>query len=286
MSALAHVQLPALMRETRGAPDVVLGVIDSAIDALHPQLEARVVQNRSLFSPTGRETAHGTFVAGVLGARRDSGAPGICPNCPIVSRPLFEDRPGAETTLGELARAIHDCIAQDVAVINLSVEARVGAGDTRPLHAALDAAAKRGIAVITAAGNAGALEGSPLTEHPWVLPVVACDAAGAPLASSTLSRGIALYGLCAPGKNVTSLGVGGSLARMSGASVGAPFVTGAFALLRTLFPHAPTSTLLHALRSPSPSPSPRRALVPPRMNATAALRRLEHEMSVDRRSYV
>jgi hypothetical protein len=32
---------------------------------------------------------HGTFVTGMLFARRNSVAPAICPNCTLILRPIF-----------------------------------------------------------------------------------------------------------------------------------------------------------------------------------------------------
>jgi len=44
------------------------------------------------YSVPGRPAcSHGTLVAGVLSARRDSLHPGICPGCTLVVRPIFSD---------------------------------------------------------------------------------------------------------------------------------------------------------------------------------------------------
>src|SRR5436853_614040 len=41
--------------------------------------------------PTSAACNHGTFVAGILVARRGSVAPGICPGCTLLLRPIFID---------------------------------------------------------------------------------------------------------------------------------------------------------------------------------------------------
>jgi subtilisin family serine protease len=58
-------------------------------------------------------------------------------------------------------------------VINLSV-ALEGASPRgrRSLQEALDFALHRGVLVVAAAGNQGAIGGSVITRHPWVTPVL------------------------------------------------------------------------------------------------------------------
>src|SRR6185369_6728162 len=68
---------------------------------------------------------HGTFVAGILSAKRASVAPGICPNCTLLVRPIFGETAAAKdealsATPDELAQAIHDCIDADARVLNVS----------------------------------------------------------------------------------------------------------------------------------------------------------------------
>jgi len=68
---------------------------------------------------------HGTFVAGILLCKRGSAAPGICPNCTLLIRPIFAETTAANSQdakcdPGELATAIIDCIDAGAHVINLS----------------------------------------------------------------------------------------------------------------------------------------------------------------------
>ena len=62
----------------------------------------------------GAACRHGTFVAGILGAKRGAEAPALCPGCTIVVRPIFSDRfsgglvPSAPPE--ELAAAVVDCV--------------------------------------------------------------------------------------------------------------------------------------------------------------------------------
>ncbi|HSS50806.1 MAG TPA: S8 family serine peptidase, partial [Thermoanaerobaculia bacterium] len=121
--------------------------------------------------------------------------------------------------------------------------------------------------VVAAAGNGGTLGGSLLTRHPWVLPVAACDRRGRPFGASNLGASIGRRGLAAPGEAVTSLGTDGRPLTLAGTSFAAPFVTGAAALLLSLFQAASAADLKLALTRPGVR---RRSVVPPLLDARAA----------------
>jgi subtilisin family serine protease len=217
---------------------------------------------------------HGTFVAGILCAKRGSGAPAICPGCTLLVRPIF-----AETTSPngdmlsakpeELAEAILDCIHAGAHVLNLSAAlAQPSIKSERALEEALDQATKRGVIVIVAAGNQGTLGSTAITRHPWVIPVAAYDLQGRPMNHSNLGTSIGRRGLGAPGDRITSLGAGGKPLTLGGTSAAAPFVTGVIALLWSEFPTATAAEVKFAATQAS---TPRRTtVVPPLLNAWAA----------------
>ena len=74
-------------------------------------------------------------------------------------------------------------------------------------EAALDHAMRRGVLVVAAAGNQATVGSTVITRHPWVIPVVAYDADGAPMGQSNFGNSIGRRGLGAPGDRVTSLRV-------------------------------------------------------------------------------
>src|SRR5437867_1397025 len=90
-----QVGLPALMALTGGSPDVVIGLIDGLVAVDHPNLAgARIRQAEPGLSTAAPETgyerfAHGTSIAGILVARRGTDVVSICPDCTVLSRPLF-----------------------------------------------------------------------------------------------------------------------------------------------------------------------------------------------------
>jgi subtilisin family serine protease len=278
-SPLDLVNLSRLMERAAGRLEVVVGLIDGPVAAGHADLTTENIRSiapqgtGSLERAAGAARAHGTYVAGILSARRHSGAPAICPGCTLLVRPIFLEPAGGSADTpsaspGELADAIVDCIEAGALILNLSVALATPSPNREPkLEQALYHAAARGTIVVAAAGNQGTLGGSAITRHPWVIPVAACDAVGRPVAASNLGGSIARRGLMAPGDAVTSLGTNGKPVTSGGTSAAAPFVTGAIALLWSMFPDARPAEV----RSVVTGASVRRAtIVPPLLDAWAA----------------
>src|SRR6266481_1597370 len=91
-SPLSAVNLTALMERTAGRPEVIVGLIDGSVAATHPDLATENIQILSQASDraqaNGAALTHGTFVAGILAARRGTAAPAICPGCTFVVRSI------------------------------------------------------------------------------------------------------------------------------------------------------------------------------------------------------
>mgnify|MGYP003694244113 CR=1 FL=1 len=130
-SPLDLVNLTPLMELARGRAETIIALIDGPVATSHPDLlgsnireipgacQARGDQTRSF------ACMHGTFVAGILIAKRGSPAPAICPDCTLLVRPIFAETSATEApmpsaTPEELARAIVDCIDAGARIINLS----------------------------------------------------------------------------------------------------------------------------------------------------------------------
>ena len=282
------VKLTALMGLTRGRPDVVVGLIDGPVNLNHPDLaSATIRETPGRFSgacalASSAACMHGTFVAGILSANRNSLAPAICPNCTLLVRPVFKEailgngrtRNGAFASLPsatpqELAQAIIETLDAGARVINLSAAlAQPSIKSERELEQALDHAAKRGVLVVAAAGNQGIVGSSAITRHPWVIPVVAADAQGRPIDQSNLGNCIGRRGLSAQGHNITSLGADGDTVTSGGTSAAAPFVTGAIALLWSAFPSASVVAVKLAIAAVHNRRRP--TVVPPLLDAWRA----------------
>lgn len=290
VSPLELVKLTELMGRTSGSPAVKVGVIDGPIMTQHPDFgDAHLSEISGTKGAICTQTnsiacLHGTFVAGILCAKRGSVAPAICPDCTFLIRPIF-----GETTVGreqmpsatpqELAAAIIECIDVGVRVINLSLAlAQPSVKGERALEEALDQAAKRSVIIVAAAGNQGTLGSSAIIRHSWVIPVVACNMAGRPTVESNLGHSIGKRGLRAPGDRITSLSADGASQKVGGTSVAAPFVTGAIALLWSEFPGASAVQIKQAISQVATAR--RTSVVPPLLDAAAAAQALR---SINRR---
>jgi len=278
-SPLDAVNLTGLMERSAGKPKVVVGLIDGSVAVTHRDLATesiRILPQASDRAPEHASAAalrHGTFVAGILAAKRGSAAPAICPGCTLVVRPIFLQPSTANASTPsaspeELVEAIIDCAEAGVRILNLSLSLATMSPNQEPhLVQALDYAAAHGTLVVAAAGNQGTVGGSAITRHPWVIPVVACDWAGRPLAVSNLGASIARRGLMAPGDAITSLGSSGQSLTGGGTSAATPFVTGTLALLLSIFPDA---NVAEAKSATTRADVRRAAIVPPVLDAWSA----------------
>lgn len=287
MGPLDLVKLTPLMARTSGRAEIKIGLIDGPVALDHPDLAAHNIREVSGKQSGACSTAsslacmHGTFVAGMLMAKRGSAAPAICPGCTLLVRPIFAETAGANGDIPsakpeELASAIADIVNAGARLINLSaaIEHSSRKGE-RELDEALNYATRRNVLVVVAAGNQGTVGSSVITRHPWVIPVAACDLHGGPTAQSNLGTSIGRHGLSAPGENIASLGSSGEAGTFEGTSVAAPFVTGTIALLWSEFPSASSTEIKLAISASCHHQ--RRSVVPPLLNAWAAYQAMARE---------
>jgi subtilisin family serine protease len=280
MTPLDLVELTPLINRTSGSAGVTIGLIDGPVAMDHPELATDHIRklsangDASCSQTDSMACLHGTFVAGILNAKRGSSAPAICPGCTLLVRPVFTETTASQmqmpsTTPKELAAAIIECVDAGAHCINLSLAlAQPSSRDERELEQVLDHATRRGVIIVAAAGNQGTLGSTAITRHPGVIPVVACDSRGRPTKESNFGNSVGRRGLRAPGTAITSLGVAGKPVTMGGTSVATPFVSGAVALLCSAFPNATPVQVKFAVTQGF---APRRAtVVPPLLNAWAA----------------
>ncbi len=212
------INLTQLMELTSGRPEIVIGLVDGPVVIGHPDLAGENVREiggrigGTCDRASSLACMHGTFVAGILSAKRSSAAPAICPGCTLLVRPIFPETISANelipsATPEALAKAIIECIDAGARLVNLSAALAQppSAKGERALAEALDFAATRGVIVVAAAGNQGTVGSTLITRHPAVIAVIACDRRGRPLDLSNIGSSIGRRGLSAPGEGVTSL---------------------------------------------------------------------------------
>lgn len=243
MDPLQIININSLMAVTSGRPEIVIGIIDGPVEVSHPDLQGARLQTVSPASGARCKAVeipacqHGTFIAGMLYARRGSQAPAISPDCTVMLRPIFCEVASSgqscpEVTPQELASAIIETVGAGARVINLSLGLSTPAMlDHRELRESSDYAFHKGTLLIAASGNQGHIGPVSLFTHPWIIPVAACDPQGRPEPSSNIGLSVGKKGLMSPGVGVTSTSATVGYTQMSGTSVAVPFVTGTIALL-------------------------------------------------------
>ena len=222
---------------------ITVAVIDSGVDARHPQLVGRVVPGTDLLD-TGDGTvdcvSHGTAVASVIAAVPVAGVGfrGLAPAARIlpvrVSEQLVLDGGASGRTVpaAGLAQAIRYAVTHGATVLNLSV---VLYRDDPAVRAAVADALAAGVTVVAAAGNDHA-HGDP-TPYPaaydGVIGVGAIGPAGTRVPSSQVGSYVDIV---APGADVTAAARVQGHGVYEGTSFATPFVAATAALVRQYWP--------------------------------------------------
>jgi subtilisin family serine protease len=190
---------PAAWERTIGDGQIVVGVIDTGIDASQRDLRGRVVPGFDFVhgdTDARDDNGHGTAVAGVVAAAGDNavGVAGYCWRCRLMPlKVLGADGNGLSS---DLARGIVWATDHGARVINASLE---GPADDVAVAAAAAYARAHGALIVAAAGN----DSSSLLGYPAALPGVVS------VAASTPGGGLYAFSnsgaaLAAPGENSTT----------------------------------------------------------------------------------
>jgi cyanobactin maturation PatA/PatG family protease len=236
---MVPLDLGTIWAETRGEPDICLGILDGPVDLAHPSLAgARLTQIETLVparADDGPACRHGTHIASIIFGQPGSAVEGIAPGCSGVIAPVFASGPQNALIMCsqiDLARAILQAVECGAHVINISGGQLSASGDPEPLlEKAIQTCAERNVLVIAAAGNDGCDCLHVPAALDTVLSVGAMDASGAPLAISNWGHAYQAQGILAPGHNILGAVPGGKVGRKSGTSFATAIVTGVAALL-------------------------------------------------------
>ncbi len=223
------------------ARDVVVAVIDTGVDAGHPDLAGAVLPGLDLIGGgTGDPHGHGTQVAGVIASRGDNGIgiAGFCWTCSILPVRAL-DANGAGTS-GTVASGVQWAADHGADVINLSL---AGSRESQALATAIAYARARGAVVIAAAGNDGTAEPRYPAASAGVVGVVATAEDDHPY--DWASRG-GWADVAAPGCTVTT-DTGSAYDHVCGSSLASPAVAGAVALALSRVPEATPAQVEAAL---------------------------------------
>jgi subtilisin family serine protease len=166
---------------TRGAPEVLVAVIDSGIDRTHPEIKDRTIRGYDFADDDpdslsgSRINLHGTSVAGLIGSAADGvGLTGLAPQVRLLDVRVCDTEGRCRFTA--IAAGIRFAVERGARVINLSLG---GFFDDANVRTAIQEAIAKGVIVVAAAGNGGARAVAFPAAYPGVIAVAATDRQGA-----------------------------------------------------------------------------------------------------------
>ncbi|UXY24345.1 S8 family peptidase [Streptomyces cynarae] len=222
----AQINAPAAWKAGYEGQGVKVAVLDTGVDAAHPDLAGRIAESKD-FSGSGNTVdhfGHGTHVASIVGgtgAASSGSRKGVAPKAELlIGKVLGDDGYGSES---QVIDGMEWAAAEHAKVVNMSLGSDEPTDGTDPMSQALNTLSASGDTLfVVAAGNAGqsgdSTIGSPGAADA-ALTVGAVDRDDS-LASFS-SRGPRL-GDKAVKPDVTAPGVGIVAARASGTTMGDP----------------------------------------------------------------
>ncbi len=249
---------------------VVVAVLDSGVDAAHPDLAGQVLPGVDLVDGgDGREdpVGHGTTVAGLIAGRADdnTGVAGIAPGAKILPVRVL-DKLNKYDDPAVIAKGVRWAVDHGATVLNLSLG---GALRSDAIAEALRYAADRDVVVVACTGNvatdpsirevwyparepgviavAGLSGGAPPSVRPTTSPsaVGGRGGGGDGLWAGSLTGPETV--LTAPADNLTGARPGGGYWQVQGTSFAAPLVAAAASLIRARYPEMSAANVINRL---------------------------------------
>ncbi len=238
--ALQKIDAATAWKITQGKSDLIVAVIDTGVDASHPDLQGKLVKGYNFVdnnTNTNDIVGHGTFVASLIAARANDevGISGIAPQVKIMPLKVMDDTESGNSL--RVAKAIRYAVDNGAKVINLSLGSDSA---SRNIKSAIDYAISKNVVVVAASGNEGNEGNQPNypASFAGVISVAATGPRDTVAAFSNHNRSVAVS---APGVNV----IGARSAQnqicrpyrndfycvASGTSFAAPYVSGTVALM-------------------------------------------------------
>jgi subtilisin family serine protease len=241
----SHIHALDAWRISEGSRSVVVAVIDTGLDATHPDIKQNLwhdpatgaygwdfVTNKA--NPVD-EHGHGTHVAGILGATLNAkaGISGVAHQVSIMAVRYYSEKNSGVKNLENSIRALNWAIDHGAKIINYS-----GGGPefSQEEYTALRRARDKGVLLVAAAGNEHQdTDKSENFYYPCayrldnIICVASININNKLLPSSNWGK--KHVDVAAPGENILSTTPGGRYAYMSGTSQATAFVTGLAALM-------------------------------------------------------
>src|SRR5437867_7846011 len=230
---------------TLGDPSIIIAIVDTGLDANHPDLAGKVVLTKSYVKGERASDSfgHGTHVAGIAAANinNGTGVAGICGLCSLMSVKVL----GAEGSglTSDVASGIAYATDFGARVINLSLGS---SSRTAIIRDALDYALSNDVLPVVALGNANPDYVGDLAYWYSALSVGAVDQQGAKasfsnfgLQTDVTAPGVAVLSTMPtyPVTLTTQYGYKMNYDALSGTSMASPVVAGLAGLLFSLNPN-------------------------------------------------
>lgn len=244
---LDALDIYSAQEQTRG-DGVVVAVIDSGVDAKHPDLAGRVLPGTGFGSSKGTDgttdpDGHGTGMAAIIAATgKNGGALGIAPGAKILPVASAEKE---QFTLDVVAESIRWAADHGAKVVNLSLG--FSSSMTPSLVKAVNYAIEKDVVLVAATGNE-AKEVSAPANIGGVIAVAGTNREGKPWKSSNFGADTVL---AAPAEGIVTAApesvYASGYAEMDGTSAASAIVAGVAALVRAKHPQMPAKDVVNAL---------------------------------------
>jgi len=221
--AVSKLRLPQAHTLAHGM-NVTIAVIDSGIDAGHPELVHTISDNFDALGSKEGPHVHGTGIAGAIAAH--GRLMGSAPEARIIAiRAFASAHGGAESSSYVVIKSLNYAVLHGAQIINMSF---AGPKDML-IERAIAATAARDVVLVAAAGNAGA-KSPPLfpAANPNVIAVSGTDSQDRLFTAS--NRGVHIA-LAAPGSDIFLPAPDQKYQMTSGTSFSAAYVSGIAGLL-------------------------------------------------------
>lgn len=225
---LGKIGSPAAWLRTTGAASVTVAVVDSGVDAFHPDLAPKLVPGWNFVAAnadTSDLTGHGTEVAGAVAAATNNqiGVAGV--SWASMVMPLVVVDRSSFAAYSDIAAAIQYAVDRHVRIVNVSIG---GTESSTTLQNAVNYAWNHGVLVFAAAMNSA----TTTPNYP-----AACNHAIAVSATDQADR-LAVFSnyggwltLSAPGVDILTTVSGGGYGYVNGTSFASPITAGVAALV-------------------------------------------------------
>ena len=233
-----------------GFVDVTVAVIDTGIDASHPDLNVVNGVNFAKGKSWSDGNGHGTHVSGTIAAIDNTiGVIGVAPGANLVAVKVLDNRGSGFTS--DVIRGV-DWVAANADTIDVA-NMSLGGSASSTLNAAVENAVNAGVVFVVAAGNEStdACSKSPASA-PNAITVSALDDRDG-ISNNDPFAYFSNYGSCvdmiAPGVLILSTWKGGDYNTISGTSMASPHVAGAAALYLANNPNSSPADVTAALQA-------------------------------------